>query len=138
MTEENLATTLYRLRDIAKSLYVTSKRLVEPGSKKKRGAPPVYYRLAAKRLVTFSDTAKIILNLMQYPREEGRRINYENFISDMMSELSRPRLFIEDKIKRAIQQSYIEFVDGETLHIVDSERASCEEGYLKLLAQHLD
>jgi len=119
---------LHDLRDISQSFYVLTVK----------GRKPVRYRLAKEHLVTQSDTAAILLQFLSYsPKSEGERvIPLEKFAAATSRALGLPPSAVKTRLKKAAEKHYLTEIRRDQLFLEVNERLLCEEGFLRLLADH--
>jgi AraC-like DNA-binding protein len=129
-----LAKILSGIRRISPDAYFTSYRLHKSARKTSQGGPPrVFYELNGERLATYPETAFLLLQLMQFPREIAKRINLDDFKAHFMSLTDLDNTVISGRLDWAIRNDYVT-ADENQAYISCGERTVLEQPYLELLA----
>lgn len=121
---------LHDLRQISKSYYVRTIRKIRPA----------WYRLPSEHIVTQSDTAKILLELFEFPNNEclDGQVPQARFIIYAAKKLGLATEIIDDRLEKAIKQCYLTRIQRDEWYLELGDRLVCEKEYLTLLAQHLE
>jgi len=130
LTKGEFNRLLHELREVSKSSYVRTVK----------GKKPVRYRLSTEHLVTQSDTATILLKLIEYPqkyRVDGQ-IPYVSFVQWVSEALRLPETTVKDRIEKAIRQRYLKRIGRNIDYLEIGDRLFCERGYLELLATRFE
>lgn len=130
-----LAKIVSQIRDISEDAYLSSFRL-HTASKQARpnGPPRVYYELKGENLATFPETAFLLLELLEYPKEMSRRVNTGDFVNSMAAKTNLEGPKILARIQWALEHDYL--AADDEMHVACQERTALELPYLKLLASH--
>lgn len=123
------------ITNISDESYIRSHRLHGREEGRKPGPPRVYYELIGEHLVTFPETAFLLLQLLVFPREIPRRINYADFVRRMAAHSNLDESTVVDRIQWAMKNDYL-VSDDAGAHIACQERTACERPYLEMLGNH--
>lgn len=127
ISKANLATTLNRLWSISKSHYVLSED---------DGAGGVYYILAADEIPTFTETARILELIIEYPNSLRResRVPYDDFVSSATTATGLKAKEIRNVIRIGERLGYLDQVELRGSWICEKSRLRYEQGYIRKLA----
>lgn len=133
-----LAKIVSRIRRISEEAYLQPYRL-HASSKPRRpsGPPRVYYELNGAHFATFPETAFLLLELLDYPKEVSRRVNSADFFRSMTANTTLDDSSISARVEWALQNDYLAS-DEDGAYIACQERTLLEKPYLELLAGHFD
>lgn len=124
-----VAANLSRLRDISKTEYVRSENDEHDR---------VYYVLAAHSLVTFTETAKVLQLLLEYPKklQAQNRVGYEEFVVKASKLSGLTEADIRNVICSAEKLSYLRVFELNGHWIFREPRLGYEAEYIKRVSAH--
>jgi hypothetical protein len=120
---------------ISEDCYIRSHRLHGGKGTQKPGPPRVYYELIGDRLVTFPETALILLRLMDAHQQIPRRVERNNFVKRLIAETNLDEAVIVNRIDWARKNDYVVY-DEDATNLACLERAALERSYLEMVAKH--
>lgn len=131
----HLGKIISAITQISDESYIRSRRLHGKQEGRKAGPPRVYYELIADHFVTFPETAFLLLQLLEFPKELPGRINYADFVQKITGQTSLDEPWISGRIQWAISNDYL-VSDQAGVYIGCQERTALERPYLESLANH--
>jgi hypothetical protein len=114
--------------------YFVNHSVFPAGGTKRRGRPLTAYHLNQEGIVTFPETAFILLELLRFPARTPYRVNRKEFEQYLVGCGIEPVL-ITDRIDTNIRAGYIREYVGFPGYISPTERIECERDYLERLAR---
>jgi hypothetical protein len=135
-TENSVSGIIHRIQSVSAS-YLLAIPHPPPGKEGERGHPLNYYHLNHAEFVTIPETARILLESVDFPSEKKLRINRNEFVKYLVEngKIKEPENFIRKRIAWAIEKSYLYgSEDGD--FVWPHERIDCEREYLEFVARH--
>jgi hypothetical protein len=135
-TENRVSGIIHSIQSASAS-YLRAVPHPPPGKEGERGHPLNHYHLNHEEIVTIPETARILLELTEFPSEMKLRINRNEFVKYLMQsgKVKEPEHRIQRRISWAIEKSYLYgSEDGD--YIWPHGRIDCEREYLLMVARH--
>jgi hypothetical protein len=129
ITKPHLATTLNRLWSISKTHYVLSEDDGEGG---------VYYILAEDEIPTFTETAKVLELLIDFPKSarSESRVPYDAFLTSATKATGLKSSEIRNVIRSGEKLGYLKQVTLRGSWICETPRLGYEAGYIRKLSSN--
>lgn len=108
----------------------------EEGGKRRRGRPKRVVRINKDAIIHRIDTAKIVMELDHFERDEPFRVNLEKFKQHIVDSYRISMSTVEDRINACLSLKYID-EEGDGF-VFPSERVNRERALIRKIAEHFN